>query len=387
MEIFLTEEQERWAGEAQEEALALLCALGRIPAPSHQEDKRSEFVKAWLEERGARGVYIDEAKNVIYPYACEEAAEICVFMAHLDVVFPDLEELPLRREGGRIYAPGIGDDTANLVNLLLAAGYVTEMGLKPPAGRGILFAANSCEEGLGNRKGCRAIMERRGSRVREFISFDCYLGQCVDQAVGSCRYRVTVRTEGGHSYANFGNRSAIACLAEMVRQIYAKEPPQKAKTTYNVGVIQGGSTINSIAEEASMLYEFRSMDRECLAEMEASFRELVKGWRRDGLEIEVETLGERPCGSLDVPEEARRRQAALTGRSRAIIQRYFGGRLLVEAGSTDANIPLSLGIPANTIGTVSGGGAHTRGEWIEAASLLPGLKVALACVLAAFKKG
>lgn len=382
MESELSGKEELYAEEVQEEARELLCALGRIPAPSCHEEERAQFVKDWLEDQGAEGLYIDEAKNVIYPYFCAGATEITVFMAHLDVVFPDTEELPLRCQGGRIYAPGIGDDTANLVNLLLAARYVIKEELKPKRGRGVLFVADSGEEGLGNLKGCKAVMRQYGPRVKEFVSFDCYLGRCIDQAVGSHRYKVTVRTEGGHSYANFGNQSAIACLAAMVQELYAKEPPKKAKTTYNVGVIQGGSTINSIAEEASMLYEFRSLDQECLAEMEEYFQGLAAAWQRRGLKIEVETIGLRPCGGS--PD--REKLAALTARHCAILKRYYGGRIVVEAGSTDANIPLSLGIPANTVGTVAGGGAHTRGEWIETASLLPGLKVALACVLAAFQR-
>ena len=135
----------------QQEAYELLLELAQIPAPSNQEEKRAEFCRNWLEKQGAEGVYIDEALNVIYPVGCSEHSDLAVFMAHSDVVFPDTEALPLKVEDGKICCPGIGDDTANVVALLMTAKYIAQNHLKPE-GRGVLLVVNSGEEGLGNLK-------------------------------------------------------------------------------------------------------------------------------------------------------------------------------------------------------------------------------------------
>ena len=137
---------EKFIAEHKEETENLLKALAKIPAPSHHEEKRAEFVKNWLEEQGAKGVYIDEALNVIYPINCENRDDIVVFMAHTDVVFSDTEELPFKEENGRFYAPGVGDDTACLVLMLMVTKYIIENNIEPK--RGILIIANSCEEDL-----------------------------------------------------------------------------------------------------------------------------------------------------------------------------------------------------------------------------------------------
>ena len=221
MDNILSEQALDYIHSHVEENINLLSELGRIPAPSHQEDKRAAFVKSWLEAQGAKGVYIDEAKNVIYPVGCDDHEDIVVIMAHMDIVFPDLEPLCLEIRDGKMYAPGIGDDTANLVQLLMTVKYIIENKKKPETG--ILFVANACEEGLGNLKGSKAIIDTWGSRVKEFISFDGYTGGVTNDAVGSHRYQVTVKTEGGHSFGNFGNSNAIVSLASIIGTLYEKK--------------------------------------------------------------------------------------------------------------------------------------------------------------------
>ena len=250
-----------------QESYDLLLELAQIPAPSNHEEKRAEFCKAWLEKQGAEGVYIDEALNVVYPVGCTDDKPIAVFMAHSDVVFPDTDRLPLKVENGRIYCPGIGDDTADVVALLMAAKYIAQNHLQPKE-YGVLLVVNSGEEGLGNLKGVRKIVADHGRRIREFVTFDAHNCTGVNRAVGSRRYRVEFDTEGGHSYNAFGNRNAIACLASMIDALYGVKVPEKGKTTYNVGTISGGTSVNTIAQHAEMLYEFRSDNREDLAEME-----------------------------------------------------------------------------------------------------------------------
>ena len=196
--MLLTQEILRSIEESRQEAYELLLELAAIPAPSHHEQLRAEFCKNWLEKQGAKGVYIDEALNVVYPVGCTEDNDITVFMAHTDVVFPDMQMFPLEIVDGKICCPGVGDDTANLVALLMAAKYIAQNDLTPANG-GMLLVANSCEEGLGNLKGCRKIMEQYGNRVTEFVTFDGYAPIVHDKAVGSMRYRIAIDTEGGHS--------------------------------------------------------------------------------------------------------------------------------------------------------------------------------------------
>ena len=377
MEYRLNDAARRYAAEHETALVELIEALSAIPAPSHHEERRAAFVKAWFEENGFSGVTIDAAKNVIAPVNCTPGCEVVVFMAHTDTVFPDMEPMPLRREGDRLCCPGVGDDTANLAALMLAARYFRAE--PQTADCGFLFVANSCEEGLGNLKGCRQLMQDYAGRVREVISFDGGLGGICNKAVGSARYRVTVRTEGGHSFGAFGNRNAIHLLSSMIGTLYAVKPPVEgdSKTTYNVGRIEGGTSVNTIAQEASMLYEYRSDSRACMAQMQAMFESVIAAYRSMGIEVEVELLGERPCmGELDPA-----RQQALEARLCNAIRAEASIEPSFHSSSTDCNIPFSLGIPAVCTGVYRGQGAHTREEFIELSSLPAGFRMMLSFLL------
>lgn len=375
MEQKIKQMVERYAISCKVEELDLLRTLGIIPAPSHQEDERAEFCREWFIKNGAKDVKIDKAKNVICKIGCDDCNEFVVFAAHTDVVFPDLEPLPIKEDEEKLYAPGIGDDTSNLVNLMLAARYLIQNKVKTKYG--ILVVANACEEGLGNLDGTKALFADYGDRVKAFISFDGYMPQCCSSAVGSYRYRVTCKTKGGHSYIDFGEPNAIEVLCGLVEELYKIQVPDGAATTYNVGRFEGGSTVNSVAQEAYMLYEFRSTSHHCLEIMEEKFNTAVDLWRKKGGEIIVELLGVRPGnGELDLGA-----LKTFTENNADIISSFYEGDLDYASYSTDSNVPLSMGIPANTIGTVAGGLAHTREEWIEKKSLEKGLKIALGIMM------
>lgn len=372
--------------EHQKEAFDLLVELAKIPAPSNQEEKRAVFCKEWLEKQGAKGVYIDEALNVIYPVGCEnteassaESADetgkpLAVFMAHSDVVFPDTEELPLVIEDGKIKCPGVGDDTANVVALLMTAKYITEKQLRP-RGYGVLLVVNSGEEGLGNLKGSRKIMQDFGNRVVEFVTFDGGMKSISNEAVGSNRYLVEIDTEGGHSYSAFGNRNAIAYMASLIDTLYTIKAPEN--TTYNVGTISGGTSVNTIAQHAQMLYEFRSKDKDNLATMEKHFQAAIEFYRAKGVQVTVSLLGQRPCGNNVDPVK----EQILVDRANHALKQFAGKEAPARAASTDCNIPLSMGIPSICVGCLRGAGAHTREEYVEIDSLLPGLGVAFELIL------
>lgn len=366
------EELYSWCDSQFEEQLDLLKTLAAIPAPSHHEEKRAAFIRHWLEENGAKNVIIDEAKNVILPLGWNGEPALAV-MAHTDVVFPDTDALPVREENGRLYAPGVGDDTANVVALMLCAKFfLTHPGLLPEP---MLIVFNSCEEGLGNLKGVRQIMADYAGKIRALVSFDCQWDSIVSRAVGSERWQVTVRTRGGHSFSDFGSPNAIVHLSRLIDKLYQQNVPKKTdcKTTYNVGLISGGTSVNTIAQKAEMTYEYRSDDRDCLAIMAEQFRELVAAANSPEAEFTVHPLGIRPCGGA-VPEKDHQ---ALLERCKNAIQAVTSQTPAFCAASTDANIPLSLGIPAATFGLYLGGGAHTREEYVQIDSLTPGLKIAM----------
>ena len=356
------------------EALLLktLKQLCLIPAPSGKEEARAEFCRRWLEDAGAGGVYIDEALNVIFPLNCEGSRDITVFVAHTDTVFPDLEPMPLVDDGETIQCPGVGDDTASLVVMLLLAKYCVEHNLRPQGG--FLFVANSGEEGLGNLKGTRQLFRDYAGRISRFISFDSNLNMINDRCVGSHRYEVEVQTEGGHSFQRFGLPNAIAQLARIVSQIYQIQVPKKegCRTTYNVGTISGGTSVNTIAQSAKMLCEYRSEDKGCLAYMEQQFADIFARSNTEDVKVLVTKVGDRPCGSAD-PDKV----AALVEQVRPVISDVIGMPVSTKSASTDCNIPLSLGIPAICMGVYFGGGSHTRQEWVRRDSLTLGLEAAI----------
>lgn len=352
----------------RQEAFDLLLELAQIPAPSNHEEERAIFCKDWLEKQGAEGVYIDEAQNVVYPVGCTERNDLVVFMAHSDVVFPDTQKLPLRIKDGRVYCPGIGDDTAHVAALLIAAKFLAQHQLKPEI-YGLLIVINSGEEGLGNLKGCREIMRVFGDRVREFVTLDANAPKGVNRAVGSKRFLVEVDTEGGHSFNDFGRVNAIAVLSTLIEKLYRIQVPTIGKTTYNVGLISGGTSVNTIAQHAEMLYEFRSDEREALVMMQQSFDEIIENSRKSGIHVNVTVVGDRPCGA-PVDETHMKR---LVQRAQDAALRRYGHEISFGSGSTDCNIPLSLGIPAICVGCCHFHGAHTREEYVEIDSLHPGL--------------
>ncbi len=248
---------------------------------------------------------------------------------------------------------------------------------------GVVFVCNAGEEGMGNLKGSKKICETYKGRIKEFYSFDGTMEGLLTGAVGSARYKVTVKTEGGHSYSNFGNQNAIAHMAEIISDIYKIDVPKMGKTSYNVGTINGGTSVNTIAQEASMLCEYRSDDERSLAVMKEKFESIFENHRSDKVKVEVELVGLRPCESMG--EDGRRRKEELVLMTTELLERTTGRPVHSGPASTDCNIPLSQGIPAVCYGTYFGAGAHTREEYVEIDSLPLGYKVAFESVLRYFK--
>lgn len=367
--MLFTPEMQAYLASSQEELKQLIRDLCAIPAPSHHEEKRAAFCKNWFASIGAKGVFIDEARNVVCPHYVTDDGPVTVFMAHTDTVFPDLEPMPFVETEDTFQCPGVCDDTANLAVMMICAKYFIQNNI--PGKTGIVFVANSCEEGLGNLKGCRAIVSRYGQRIQRLVSFDGYLLHMVAaHAVGSHRYRVTVKTRGGHSFTDFGNPNAIAVLSEMISRLYRIEVPTEgsSKTTYNVGSVSGGTSVNTICQEASMLYEYRSDSHICLQKMNQMFEQVMDDYRAMGVDLQVSMLGERPCAA-NVDADALEALKALAADS---VLRITGREAKFVSASTDCNIPLSLGIASVCMGVCEGSGLHTRGEVLDLGSLPQG---------------
>jgi len=355
------------------QTLRELCA---IPAPSHQEQARAAYCKNWLDQIGAPGVYVDDALNVVFPLNCEGSSDITVYVAHTDTVFPDTEPMPYFEDNTYIRCPGVGDDTASLAVLLMLAKYCVTSGFQPK--NGILFVCNSCEEGLGNLKGTRQIFKDYAGRVGRFISFDSNLTVVADRCVGSHRYEVEIRTEGGHSFGAFGNHNAIHELAKMVTKIYQIQVPQQdgSKTTYNVGNISGGTSVNTIAQNARMLCEYRSDNGHCLEIMQKEFETVFREAQTEKVQVLVTKIGDRPCQDI-APQKIEDLKAIIL----PVLEKVTGQTILCKSSSTDCNIPLSMGIPTLCMGVYRGGGSHTREEWVEKHSLVTGLEAAMQVLL------
>ncbi|OFK23397.1 M20/M25/M40 family metallo-hydrolase [Olsenella sp. HMSC062G07] len=388
-----------YARRVHEDEVALLCELARIPAPTGHEERRAAFVADWLRAVGAPRVHVDERNNVLCllssPHGDEAGTTAAqrplrIFAAHTDVVFDDVEALPLRRQGAHLCAPGVGDDSANLVGLLCACRYLLEHPedlARATRDHDLLVVADAGEEGLGNLAGTTWLFDtlaRKGRSVTSFVSFDLYLPQCVCRAVGSHRWRLAVDCQGGHSYHDAGRVNAIEVLCRAIGLFYGIQPPSDkdsgAVTTRNVGRIEGGGAVNAIAAHAEALVEYRSESEANLARMRAAFEGMV-GRLRDELgaqaHVTATLMGRRPGnGPVEAGELER-----LTARSAALIRAVTGEEPDLSPASTDANVPLSRGIPANTVGTVRGALLHTRDEWVDAASLEDGLVLILGLML------
>lgn len=361
----------------KEETLQIIRDLCAIPAPSHFEHERAQWCKAWLDKNCGKGAYIDETLNVIFPMNCTGKNDLTVFAAHTDTVFPDREAMPYRENDEKIYSPGVSDNTASVAVLLMTVKFLTAQNFTPECG--ILFVCNSCEEGLGDLKGTKRLFSDFAGRIGRFISFDCNLNVVNDTCVGSHRYEVEVKTEGGHSYGAFGKENAIANLAKIACEIYKLEVPKKAgtRTTYNVGTIEGGTSVNTIAQNAKMLCEYRSDDVECMDRMQKAFVRIFEEARSEKVQVGVTLVGDRPCGNIDRKKMEDMKRTVLP-----IIEDVIKEPVTLCSSSTDCNIPLSLGIAAICIGVRNGGGDHTREEWVEKASLVPGLEIGIRAAIA-----
>lgn len=357
----------------------LSMEICRIPSPTGYEGEKSAFLLNRLVKSGDVEANIDEAGNVICIYngSKGQSGKLTAVTAHIDTVFPRETDIKPQIKGNRIYAPSIIDNSVNVASLVFIIEMLGKLDIILP--KGILFAFNVGEEGLGNLKGMRFIMDNRKNMIDAVVAVDGGYDTVVDKAVGSRRYSLRIKTEGGHSWKNFGRENAIVHAAKIVNKIYEIKVPENPKTTYNVGLIKGGISVNTIAQNAEILLDFRSESKECLERLVSDYEKIVceikTGYEsspKGKVEIESMLLGERPCGvEFNNP---------LPGLIEKI-RKEKGINTRFESGSTDANIPLSMGIPAISFGVGIGAGMHTKEEYLELDSLRTGLEILASFIL------
>lgn len=390
----------------------LTINICKIPSMTGFEKQKANFILMQLKELGIENAYIDDVGNVIYlhninniythninnmcPHEVNNIFQhkadnkyenniknksnvdnqitcvkettgkegITVVAAHIDTVFKDLWNInPIIKEN-KIYAPSILDNSVNVAGLLFCIKIIRELDIliKKP----FIFAFNVGEEGLGNLKGIKHIVDTWKDRIDEVIALDLGYKDIVDTAVGSRRYRIIIETEGGHSWKNFRNSNAILHAAEIVKDIYNIKVPNNPKTTYNVGIIKGGTSINTIAERAEMEVDLRSVDKTCLDNLYRDFINIINSHKSVKAKISIKALGERPCGK--------------TYHDTKLIKRIketrheLGMETNFRASSTDANYPISLGIPSISFGIGDGNGVHTMEEYLIIDSIKTGMK-------------
>ena len=371
--------------------VADIVTLTEIPAPPFKETARGKAYLELLKAHGLKNVEMDAEGNVmgVRPGTVTQGqGPFVVIAAHLDTVFPEGTDVKVKREGTKLMAPGIGDDTRSLATLLAYMRALDAAKIRTKAD--ILFVGNVGEEGPGDLRGTRFLFNKGPykGRISAFFSMDgSDPSRIVDRGVGSKRYRVTFKGPGGHSYGAFGIVNPMAAMSRAVVDLYAITPPKSPKTTYSASVTGGGTSVNSIPNTVFMEFDMRSESAAELAKLDQSLVAILdkavsaenaaRSTKDGSVSYEAKVIGERPAGATDPKADI---VLAMEGATTAL-----GFKPQHEDSSTDSNVPMSLGIPAVTIGAGGKGGrAHALDEWIdvEKGESLKGMQVGLAALLA-----
>lgn len=375
-----------WFGTHVRQLSDMQLEVTSIPAPPFGEAQRAAWVKSHFELVGLDNVHIDSEGNVLgIRGGTDPNARYVALSAHLDTIFPAGAKLDIRREGDRLYGPGISDNSAGLVALLAIASAMRESGLRTQSP--LLFVANVGEEGEGDLRGMRHVFS--DPQWKDAIGYTVVLDgggsdSIVTQGLGSRRFLVTINGPGGHSWSDFGTPNPVVVLARVIDRFARISVPATPKTTFNIGSISGGTSVNAIPESASMKVDIRSSSSAEVERVERALRNALNeaigelgAQTADGkalITCSVKSIGNRPAAELDS-------NARILKVVRAVDEQLQIQTRLQRA-STDANIPLSLGREALTLGAGgTGGGAHTLHEWYDPAKRELGLKRVLLSIL------
>jgi len=370
------------------QVLQLAQEIQQIAAPTFSENRRGKFVLEQFRQMGLSDVERDSVGNVYARIPGSESGLPLVVTAHLDTVFPDDTDLSPRNEKGRVFAPGIGDNSLGVAGLF---GLFWMLQTMNNPGNGdeqqphtnfsgdLWLVANTAEEGLGNLRGMHSVVNRFGGDVLGYLVLEgMALGQIFHRGLGVKRYRITLRTAGGHSWVDYGRASAVHELGELISQLTNIDIPAEPRTTLNIGVISGGTSVNTIAAEAFLELDLRSESPHILDSLVHDVESICSNLEREDVKIELTVIGERPAG--EIPSNHPLVEIA----RKSIENKGYTPNLSI--GSTDANVPLSLGYPAICTGITRGDGAHTINEYIITEPIQDGLEIVTEIVEEIFAK-
>jgi len=338
-----------------EPIVELASAVAAIPAPTNDETERAAFISQTLSRLGFSEVVTDALSNVVGRIPGNRESPALLLAGHTDTVFPRETPIEVTRNGDILAGPGIGDNSLSVAAVALVGEALKQLEFKPAVD--IFVTGNVGEEGLGDLRGMRAVMDAL-PQVGAAIAVEGHsLGHVTYRAVGSRRLRVTVTGPGGHSWGDAGRPSAIHELARLVAWLDAIELASDPKTSLNVGVFSGGISVNTIAPEAVAVIDMRSVSAESLATLVHEVERLIGELSTPGIDVAVEVVGDRPAGAL--PSDSGLAPTAIE------VLATLGIEAVCDASSTDANIPISRGIPAVCIGLTTGGNVHRVDEFIR----------------------
>lgn len=357
---------------AVEAVLNLACTIQQIPAPTFSEEKRARWVSDQFQESGLLDVQTDRVGNVLARLPGREHGKPVIVSAHMDSVFPEPFPLTLDRQRDCIVGPGIGDNALGLATLVYLAPLFHELNLHPPGDLWLVGTVG--EEGLGNLRGIQEITTRFADTAACYISLEGLgLGNVLHRGLGVERLRFSARTAGGHSWVDYGAPSAVHELVKLAERLLKVRIPRKPRSSLNIGVVQGGTSVNTIAAAADMDVDIRSEGRDSLNSLVDKAVRLAHQTHQPNVKITVDRIGTRPAGEIP--------------KSHPLV--YAAGQVLrdmnitpcFDIASTEANFPLSLGYPAVTLGLTTGNHAHTAQEYIDTAPVEKGLQQIIALLV------
>jgi len=354
----------KFAQSLHEDMIQEVITICEIPSPSYAEGQVAAYVNKRMQDYGMES-YIDEVNNVIaFSPANASGKPSLMFAAHTDTVFPIDTDVKVKRDGMIMRAPGVGDNSTGVTGIIMLARALQELEIEHGD---IYLVGTVCEEGLGDLRGMKTAYQTLKDKVDYVVAVDGGLGGMTIAGIGSRRLKVTVTTGGGHSWGAFGVPSAVHALGKMIAGIADIKVPTSPKTSFNVGVIEGGTSINTIAASASMLIDMRSVARDPLMKVEGELRDIIEAAaKQQKVEYEIEVVGDRPVGSIPADHHV-----AVT--AKAVLD-HIGVNAVSRAGSTDCNVPLSDGKPCVCVGMSYGKDAHRTDESMDATPLPQGLE-------------
>jgi len=372
-----------FAAQNEDKVIAEQIEICEVPAPPFHEKQRGELYKRKFEELGLRNVRIDAEGNVIGGRPGRNARPNLVFSAHLDTVFPPGTNVKVTRDGSWLKGPGIGDDCRGLAVVLGVIRAMNAAKVETPGT--ITFVGTVGEEGLGDLRGVKHLFgSSLKGQIDKFISLDGIGFGVANVGVGSFRYKVTFKGPGGHSYGAFGMANPIHALGRAIEKISDFQVPSMPKTTFNVGRIGGGTSVNSIAFEAWMEVDMRSADPASLREVDEKFKAAVQQaldeenarWNQNGrIAVQIETVGVRPAGKTS--------EDSAIVRTAVAVSSALGLQVTLREGSTDSNVGMNLGVPSITMNSGGAGrGAHSLGEMFDTTDSYKGTQRALLAAIA-----